>query len=107
MNNTWNQNEFLAFALLYAAHVDIEFSTEEEAKIKSLVDEDTYSKLYDQFIDMSDYKALEIILSYKGLYYPTAPRKAELLSQIKDLFKADGDYSVMERELFHFLEKLM
>ena len=107
MNNTWNQKEFLAFTLLYAAHVDIEFSEEERVKIKSIVDEDTYNKLYAQFMDISDYKSLETILSYKGLYFPTVDRKAELLSHIKSLFDADGDYSVMEKEMYHFFEKLM
>ena len=107
MNNTWNQKEFLAFSLLYAAHVDIEFSEEEKEKIKSIVDEETYNKLYDTFINMSDYSALETILSYKGLYYPTLDRKEELLDQMKILFEADGDFSIMERELLQFLEKLM
>ncbi len=107
MNNTWNQNEFLAFSLLYAAHVDIDFSEEEKEQIKTLVDEDTYNKLYAEFMNMSDYKSLEIILSYKGLYFPTSDRKNELLSQMKTLFEADGDFSIMEKELLLFLEKLM
>jgi len=107
MNNTWNQNEFVAFALLYAAHIDIDFTEEEKEQIKSLVDEDTYDELYNLFIGMSDYKALETILSYKGLYYPTQDRKAELLSKMKQLFEADGDFSIMEKELLQFLEKLM
>lgn len=107
MNNTWNQNEFLAFALLYAAHVDIDFSEEEKVKIKKLVNEETYNKIYTTFIEMSDYKALETILSYKGLYYPTIARKNELLYQMKLLFEADGELSIMERELLQFLDKLM
>ena len=56
---------------------------------------------------MSDYKALETILSYKGLYYPTIARKNELLYQMKLLFEADGEFSIMERELLQFLDKLM
>ncbi len=107
MNNTWNQNEFLAFSLLYAAHVDIEFSEEERAKIKLLIDDETYDQLYKTFIEMSDYKALETILSYKGLYFPTPARKSELLDQMKQLFEVDGDFSIMEKELLLFLGKLM
>jgi hypothetical protein len=107
MNNTWNQNEFLAFSLLYAAHVDIEFSEEEKTKIKSLINNETYDHLYKQFIEMSDYKALETILSYKGLYFPTPARKSELLAHMKHLFEVDGDFSIMEKELLLFLGKLM
>lgn len=97
----------MAFTLLYAAHVDIEFSEEEKTKIQSLIDEKTYEEIYAQFNDMSDYKALEVILSYKGLYFPTPDRKAQLLSDIESLFEVDGDYSIMEKELLNFLEKLM
>jgi hypothetical protein len=107
MDNKWNQQEFLAFTLMYAAHVDIDFSEEEKEKIKSIVDEETYDKLYETFTGMSDYSALETILSYKGLYYPTHDRKNELLDQMKALFESDGDFSIMEKELLMFLEKLM
>lgn len=107
MNNTWNQDEFLAFTLLYAAHVDIDFSIEEKERITKLVNQETYDQLYAKFNDMSDYKALETILSYKGLYFPTPDRKRELLSQLQLLFESDGDFSVMEKGLLLFLEKLM
>jgi len=107
MNNTWNQEEFLAFTLIYAAHADMEFSDEEKSKIKQIVNEKTFSNLYSIFNDMSDYKSLETILSYKGLHYPTAARKSELLNQLKSLFEADGDYSRIEQGLFQFLDKLM
>ena len=107
MNDNWNQDEFLAFLLIYASHVDIEFSEEEKNKIKTIVDEETFDELYAQFVDMSDYKALETILSYKGLYYPTIDRRTELMHHLKELFEADGDFSIMEKELLVFLEKLM
>jgi hypothetical protein len=103
----WNYEEFVTFVLLYASHVDMEFSDEEKNKISEHLPPETFDKMFLQFTDMSDYEALQAILSYKGLYYPTQDRKQELLDKIKQVFFADGDYSVMERELLHFLEKLM
>jgi len=107
MDNKFNEEEFLAFLLLYGSHVDIEFSDEEKELVKKVVDNDTYEKIYDLFINMSDYKALETILSHKGLYFPTPTRKAMWLSKMEDLFKVDGDYSSIEKELLLFLNKLM
>ena len=103
----YNYNEFLAFVLLYAAHVDIEYSDEEKAKVQALVNKNSYQKIYEDFNNMSDYAALQVIINYKGLYYPTAERKEELLSKIKELFYSDGDFSKMEKELLHFLTKLL
>lgn len=103
----YNYQEFLAFVLLYAAHVDIEYSIEEEEKIKALVSNKSYANIYDDFNNMSDYAALQRIINYKGLYYPTTERKEELLSKIKELFYSDGDFSKMEKELLVFLNKML
>lgn len=103
----WNYDEFVAFLLLYASHVDMDFSQEEKEKITEKLPKDTYDKIFQKFNNMSDYEALQTILRYKGVYYPTQDRKQELLDKIKMIFFVDGDYSVMERELFGFLEKLM
>lgn len=103
----WNYEEFVTFVLLYASHVDMEFSDTEKQKIKERLPQETFDKMYTIFREMSDYECLQTILKYKGLYYPTQDRKNELLDKIKMVFFADGDYSVMERELLHFLDKLM
>ena len=38
----WSYNEFLAFLLIYIAHVDMEFAEEEKAMIKTKFGEDIY-----------------------------------------------------------------
>ena len=107
IDTNWNYDEFLTFLMIYASHVDLEFSEDEMNNIKKKVSEETYQKMYDQFKSKSDFESLQTILAYKGLYYPTLERKKELLNKVKILFFADGEYTVMERELIHFFEKLM
>ena len=107
MKNNWSYNEFLAFALLYASHADIEYSREEKNVIESLVPNEKYKGLYDLFSGMSDYSALQAILSYKSQYFDTVDKKNNLLSKIKELFHADGHYSSIENEFYLFLEKLL
>jgi len=102
-----NYNEFLAFVLLYASHVDMEYSEDEKTMIQKLVSEKSYEKVYDAFNDMSDFAALQTIMDHKGLYYPTVEQKQEILDKMKELFYADGDFSSMEKELLFFLEKLL
>lgn len=103
----WSYNEFLAFLLIYIAHVDMDFAAEEKAMIRNKVGEQTYDKMVAEFDSMSDYKAYETILAYKGVYYPTNEQKQELLEKMKDLFHADMEFNIMEKELLHFLERMM
>ena len=103
----WSYNEFLAFLLIYISHVDMEFADEEKDMIKKNVGTSTYDKMLAEFDDMIDYKAYETILSYKGVYFPTIKQKNELIDKMKDLFHADADFNIMEKELLHFLDKMM
>lgn len=107
MNTSYSYNEFLAFVLIYASHVDLDYSEEEKDKIKSIVSISSYEKVYNDFINMSDYRSLQTIMDHKGLYFPTADRKEELLDKMKELFYADGDFSSIEKEMLHFLKKLL
>ena len=99
--------EFLCHVLIYVSHVDIDYSAEEQERIKRLFDEATYEKVYKEFNDMSDYQAYEKILQSKDDFYSTAEEKQELLDYIKVQLYIDGEYSIMEKEVFHFLEKMM
>ena len=103
----WSYNEFLAFLLIYIANVDMEFAEEEMTMIRKNVGEKTYEKMFTEFDSMSDFKAYETILSYKGVYYPTTEQKEELIEKMRDLFDADADFNIMEKELLHFLERMM
>lgn len=103
----WSYNEFLAFLLIYIANVDMDFADEEKIMIRNKVGVQTYDKMIAIFDNMSDYKAYETILSYKGVYYPTTEQKQEIIEKMKDLFHADMDFNVMERELLHFLDRMM
>ena len=103
----WSFNEFLAFLLIYVANVDMEFAEEEKMMIKKNVGETTYTKMLVEFESMSDYKAYDTILSYKGVYFPTVEQKGEIMEKITDLFHADAEFNIMEKELLHFLDRMM
>lgn len=103
----YSYNEFLGLLLIYVAHVDMEFTEEEKTLIKQKIGNQAMNKVLADFEEMSDFQAFQTILSYKGIYFPTAEQKEELLDDMKNLFLADGDYTTLEKETFHFLEKLM
>ncbi|MFZ1750836.1 MAG: hypothetical protein WAU01_11620 [Saprospiraceae bacterium] len=103
----WSYNEFLAFLLIYIANVDMDFAQEEKDLIIKFVGEKTFQKMVIEFDKVSDYGAYQSILDYKGVYYPTPERKEEIIDKMKDLFHADAEFNIMEKELLHFMEKMM
>ena len=103
----WNFQEFSSFLMLYAAMADNVVTPEEKTIIIEKVDHSRYEKLCAEFNEMSEEIRDDVILSYKGLYFPTIPRRDELLSMVKKEFLADGEYSFVEKSLMRTLEKLM
>lgn len=106
-NKNWDFDTFLAFLLIYASYVDMEFSDEEKSEVKKIVSAKKFKKLHDYFKELSDYQVLEVILSYKEKYFSTENEKENLFKEMRKLFNADGDYSTLEKELLMFLGKLM
>ena len=106
-NLDWDSKQFLAFLLIYASHADIEFSIEEKSQIKERVSSEVFEEMYAIFNTYTDYQALEEILSYKDVYFSTPSEKEALFTEMKNLFQADGDFSILEKELLVFLDKLM
>lgn len=107
MELQWNYNEFCTYLLIYASYADLEFSQAEKELILSKIDEESFKKIEETYLEATDFRRLEIILDHKGIYYPTAAQKQELLAKINELFNADGDYSKLERNLNLFLERLL
>ena len=103
----WNFQEFSAFLMLYAASADLKVTSDEKEAILKKVNEDTYEEIWKEYHSMSDINKINLILSYKGLYYPTAERTNELLDLIKTEFMADGEYSLLEKNLMRILKKLL
>lgn len=106
-NLKWSYNEFLAFLLIYISHVDMDFSDEEKDYIRIRVGDETYNKMFVEFDSMTDFQALETILSYKGVYYPTPEQKQELIDKMIAIFNTDMNFNIMERGLLHFMERMM
>lgn len=103
----WSFNEFLAFLLIYASHADIDFCEAEKVLIKDTVTTKVFENIYDHFRQLTDFQALELILSYKDLYFSSKEEKDVLFKELHRLFNVDGDFSPLEKELILFLDRLM
>jgi len=99
--------DFKTFLFIYLANADLELSAEEEDYIKNGIEENTYRKHLSLFNNLSDLQALNFIIGQRSIYFENEAKKRVLLNEIKQFFQIDGDYSILERDLYILLDKMM
>ena len=102
-----NKKEFLCFLLIYASHIDYEFSKNEKDFILTKFDEDTFKQMEELFNSQGDYACLQLILSHRSLYFHSENQIQSLISLLKNLFSADGHYSRIEKNFLPFFLKMI
>jgi len=100
------KQQFKIFFFLYAAHIDYDFSSEEEKFIKARCSTEDYLAMHDLFLKYSDYECLRIILENKSSYLQDETERKKLYKEVITLFKIDGKYARSEKVLLEFLDKM-
>jgi len=112
MNSTPNdiklsKEEFIAFVLIYASHVDYDFSESEVSFIRERTSKVVFDKMFKLFELNGDYRSMMIILSHKEEYFCSGEKQRLLYKVITDLFKADGEFSKIEKNFLPFFKKMI
>ena len=102
-----DHQEFLAYLFLYGASADLIIHKAEIDLILERVGKERYDKALELFEGKSDYERLQFILSHKADHFPNDEEKDKVLSQLKDVFYADKDFSTMEQNIFRILQKIL
>lgn len=103
----WTKNELIAYILLFAAHSDFNESNEERNIIISKVDMNAFQRIHDEFTEDNDYQCIEKIQQGLEHYNFTSKQIDALLLEIKQMFQADQDYNILERNMMLFLKKIL
>jgi thiosulfate/3-mercaptopyruvate sulfurtransferase len=103
----WSREEFLAFILLHAANADMECTDEERGIILEKISEDHLATVEAEYADLNDYQRLNIIQTYRPLYFKDKAQKAQILVEVEKIFNADGAYDVMEHSTYLMLQKIL
>jgi hypothetical protein len=101
------KSQFKTFFLLYAAHIDYDYSSPEEEFIRKRSSLADYNSMYTLLNNHSEYNSLKIILDNKCHYLENTKEKDDLYKEVIDLFKIDGQYSRPEKVFLDFLDKMM
>ncbi len=102
-----SKEEFIAFVLIYASHIDYEFSENEISFIKERTSDNVYDNMINLFELNGDYTSMKIILSHKEEYFCSEEKQNKLYQMLIDLFKVDGEYSRIEKNFLPFLKKMI
>lgn len=108
-NNTmnWTKDELIAYILLFAANSDFNESNLERNVIISKVDMQTFSDIHTEFDTDNDYQSIQKIqVSLKEHHYSLEDLDA-LFVDIKALFYADGEFDILEQNMFLYLKKVL
>jgi len=104
---TWQQEDFLTYLLLYAANSDFVISEEERQFILNRVDEEKYRSIHKLFKMHSDFERSETVRLLGERYCNDEKNKCEIRKDIVKLFFADEDYSLLERNFFIAIKKIL
>jgi len=103
----WTKEELVAYILLYTAHSNFEEANLEKNVIISKVDMQTFQKIHDEFDEDNDYQSLQKIIQGVEQHQYNSNDLKLLFTDIKTLFLSDGEYDIMERNMFLFLKKIL
>ncbi|MBC8342930.1 MAG: hypothetical protein ISR55_02335 [Bacteroidetes bacterium] len=103
----WTYDDFLAFALLYAANADIDIANKEKMLIIEKVGREKYALASQSFNKCNDYERLQLILSLKQRFYPNEEDKEKVIRNVKEMFLADGKFEHIEKNLLLSLRRFM
>ena len=106
-NTIWTKDELIAYILLFAANSDFEESNLERNVIISKVDMQTFSRIHQEFDKDNDYQCIQKIQKNLELHNYSVNDLDTLFSDIKTLFYADGNFDVLERNMFLYLKKVL
>jgi len=106
LNTNLSKTEFETLLLIYAAHVDYQYTQEEIDFILKTTSEENYKKMLDLFNSQTDFACMKILMSHKKKFCKTQEQKSKLFNSLKKIFEIDGDYSRIEKAFLQFFERM-
>jgi hypothetical protein len=103
----WRKDELEAYLLFYCANADFVETEEEKIFIHSRVSDEVYSKIHLEFIKDKDYTRIQKIIEAAERLELSKKEVNTLFKEIESLFNADGKYTILEKEIFIGLRRVL
>lgn len=103
----WNEEQFKAYLLIYAANANFSETEEEKELILSKVDADVYKKMHREYEHDGDYTRLQKILAGVDRLGYSGEALSKLREEIRQVINAEGHHDELEENMFLYLKKLL
>ncbi len=105
--DSWTYDEFLCYLMIYAAAADHVIEDAEAAVITKKSGETAYKKMRAVF-DKSDAEEREmLILAYKEQHFHSPEDSQKALNDLKAVYMANDDFSILEQNQLQMLEAVL
>ena len=102
----WNNDDFLAYTLLFSAKADFVYAREERELILTKVGQTTYNSIRKELAYDNDYQSLQKIINYANSNCSESDINV-LLKEVENLFICDGNFTRLEKNMLMSLKKLL
>lgn len=106
-SNKWTKEEFHIYILLLCANADSEETPEEIDLIKKKVSTETFEKIHNEFKLDSEEERFEKVDDNIHLHDYTNIEMAQLRREMYEIFFADCDFKMMERNLDRIFDNIL
>lgn len=103
----WNEEQFKAYLMIYAANSNFYESEEEKELILSKVNPDIFKTMHREYDHDNDYQSLQKILYCINKFGYSEEEINNLEKDIKAVLLADGKNEEVERNMFLGLHRLL
>lgn len=102
----WTKEDLKVYFLIYCANADFSENKFEDDFIKSKIRVSNFDAIHREFEKDNDFQSLEKIQDAMNMHGYTKEEKDGLFLEVRDLFQADGDYDLMEKNLLRGLKHI-
>lgn len=103
----WSREEFEAYLLFYCANADFVITEEEKQLIHDKVSDAAYENMKTEFEADKDYTRIQKIIHTAERFELTKEEIQTLFNEITELFEADGNVDILEKEVFIGLRRVL
>ncbi|MAO08762.1 MAG: hypothetical protein CL596_08635 [Alteromonas sp.] len=107
MSTHWNKEELKIYLLIYCAQANFNETPQEIDYIKAKAQHTDFEKIHAEFEKDNDYQSLEKIEAAIEAHGLSSTEIDHLFDDIKTLFLKDGDYDILEQNLYRGLQHLL
>ena len=103
----WTKEDLKIYLLIYCANADFSESKVETEFIKSKIQTSNYEKIHGEFDSDNDYQSIQKIQRSIQEHGYKAEDMDRIFQEIKKLLLSDGNYDILERNLYKALKKIL